>query len=285
MAKVATGDRKWKKLLDDVVDVVKSIPKDEGIIFFTFKDRWSVNQGTMVCFADRLKAVLTDADVNITAKIDGKQGGKPLPRFVWMTHGNETSVSKYAYCSNVIFLGVLHKPDTALTADIYGQTETQFLIDPEKVKPVEYGEILSCFHQGFCRSSCRKVDGVNDDPKSGLYGMIKALTANIWVTHRDAKGYPIRDGIRKVMPGIKWKAWTPKHLKLDELKSQILNWLDGQEKAKVSTKLIKQGINRSPAKHDHPFSTALAKIDADPDTGWMKIGRSLHKEGYEDYGF
>ena len=53
--------------------------------------------------------------------------GVERPRLVWMTHGNETSISLYSYCSNVIFCGVLHRGYVDLASAIAGQSDDLYV--------------------------------------------------------------------------------------------------------------------------------------------------------------
>src|SRR3546814_12635192 len=45
------------------------------------------------------------------------------PRFVEATWGGETSTNEYGYCENVIMIGILHRNDHDLAAEIIGEQD------------------------------------------------------------------------------------------------------------------------------------------------------------------
>lgn len=287
MDKVAGGGMNTKegRLIKDLVEVVKAIPEDEGVLFFTFKPRWSSQHRKVVDFKRTLVMAMHRAGIDTNATVLGADGIE-RDRFAWLTHGNETSTSKYAYCKNVVFCGVLHRSPLDITANTYGQTEADTVLDKNLLKSIERGEIGYCFHQGLCRSQCRFVDGQSEIGGINGEGVALAKAANIWIIHKDDKNHPLEELLRKVLPRVNWVNWEPKYLKLESkvngLAKKIVDWLNNQDQAKISTKKVKMGMDLSDSSKKKVFTRAVGQIHSDPHSGWVLDGRSLV---IDDYGF
>lgn len=107
-----------RKISMEVCDLIASLPKDEGVIVFTFKNRGT--GGTHKAspdFTKILKEDLKDAGVDTAAKVT--EGD----RFVFLTWGQETSLSEYSYCKHVVFAGVLHRDYLQIASQILGQRD------------------------------------------------------------------------------------------------------------------------------------------------------------------
>ena len=138
-------------LVKEYVDIIKRIPEDEGVLLFVFKTR-------KVDFRKILEDRLTAAGVDVNATVLVNNTMKP--RFAWLTHGNETSLSKYSYCRNEVWVGVLHKPRLAVHGEILGQRDDiNSPVSRSFTESVYKTEIAYCLHQGFARCACRIVKG------------------------------------------------------------------------------------------------------------------------------
>ncbi len=248
--------RESRKVSLEIAEVVNQIPLDEGIIIFTFKPH-EVN------FEKILKRDFKAGgiDIEATLQIDGQE----RPRFVWLHWGQETSLSKHSYCSNVLFAGVLHRDHIEIASAIAGQKDDLLTpISSELVREVVRSEIGHCLYQAMSRGSCRIVKGR------------ETRKMNVWLLHRDAS---IRELLNKVMPGVTWKDWPSKFItkdggKIDKLALLISDYLDKQEgKNKVSSKSIKAGLDLKgipPA----TFTCAIETL-CRQNTGWNLEGRSM----------
>src|SRR5262249_31786725 len=98
--KSAAADRELSR---EIIEVVKSIPDDQGVIFFTFKTKGYGNK--VVDIEQVLLDDLKTAGINLNATVLGHKGNS-RPRFVTLRWGQETSLSEFQYCQNVIFAGV-----------------------------------------------------------------------------------------------------------------------------------------------------------------------------------
>jgi len=148
-----------KLLVKEIVHIVEQIPEEEAVLFFTFipKSVWDDTRKRTVYFRDILEKALEKAGIDPKAKVaDGRD------RFCWLTHGNETSLSRYSYTTNQIWVGVLFRSRLDIAAQIAGQSEDLLKdIPKELIDKVLESELAYCYHQGFSRSACRVVkDGV-----------------------------------------------------------------------------------------------------------------------------
>lgn len=244
---------------NEVIDVVKSIPESEGVLIFTFKERDGVD------FKKTLERDLRAAKV--TSELPEGRA-----RFVFLTWGQETSISKFSYCSNVIFAGVLHRSYLDLAGCVVGQEDN--LLHPisnEDLKRVRMSEMAHCLYQAMCRGSARIL-------KSGSASPIK-----VWLIHKDKK---IRKLLNTVMPGLQWVKWNPRHLvgqgKIMDVAEQIEEHLEQMTQDKVSTSQLRKtlGLKEIPRQTwNHALAAALEELP------WELEGRSLVRVTAATYGF
>lgn len=246
--------RESRKVSLEIADVVKQIAPDEGIILFTFKKQ-------EVDFEKVLKGDLRAEGIDTDAVLPG---GKP--RFVWLTWGQETSLSRHSYCSNVIFVGVLHRDHVEISSAIAGQKNNLLTpITSKFVREVVRSEIAHCLYQAMSRGSCRIIKGR------------ETRKMNVWLIHKDQS---IRKLIDRVMPGVNWKECHSKYIrkddgKIDQLAEQVVNHLvqQGPEIVKVSTRAIKEALhlkNIPKTTFTHVIESVCSK-----NTGWLLEGRSM----------
>jgi hypothetical protein len=259
------GDSEKRVVCIEVAEVIRKIPEDQGVLIFTFKKR-------DIDFIDTLKQDLLASGVD---------PGHTLPngknRVNFLTWGNETSLSSFNFCENVVFVGVLHrsKPDIACT--ILGQKDNLlYNLADEEIDMVMRSEKLHHIYQAMCRGSCRIV---NND---------KASPMNIWLFDRDQE---VKEALSKIMPGVKWKAWENTRLERRTRQQEIANtigaFLDtlSCEETKISTSALKKRtgltVDYVPKK---TFSYGL-KLFLDHNTEWSLKGRTLIRLTAGDYGF
>ncbi len=226
MTKAFSRRREDRKVSQEIVETVKTIPGDQGILMFTFKQ----TSAKQVNMAETLKADLKAAGVDTEATLlNGK------PRFVWLTGGLETAVSEYRSCSNVIFAGVLHRSDVDLAGAIVGQQDNLTADVPyAEILEVRRSEIAHSLYQAMSRGSCRRT----------VHG--EAVPMKAWLIHYETS---FRKLINRVMPGVVWKEWEAKYLqaktsKIEDAARKIRGYLEGlsEEVRKVSTMKLKKEV-------------------------------------------
>lgn len=241
--------REQRAVSNEILDVLKGIPKNEGVIVFTFKERDGIN----------FKKILQE-DLGIDHRI------------VFLTWGQETSISKYSYCRNIIFAGVLHRAYLDLAASVVGQS--QDLLKPisnTDLKQVRMSEMAHSLYQGMCRGSARILrDGV-------------ASPMNVWLIHKDKS---IRKLLNRVMPGLQWIKWTPRYLvgpgKIMDIAERIEDYLETCPLEKISSQALKKAVGLT----EVPTQTWKVAIqEALEEIPWTLEGKSLVKLTGDYYGF
>jgi hypothetical protein len=179
----------------EVAEVLRAMPEDKAAIVVTFKTR--PNGRHTVDIEGILKRDLREAgvDLNATVMVDGK----PRPRIVFLTWGNETSQSCFSYCSTVVVAGVLQRADADIAGAIVGQRDD--LLSPVTVKDIEdvkRSEVVHSLYQAISRAACRVVD-------NGL-----ARPTDIYLAHHDEEVLGL---LSSVMPGLQVRPWQTQHLK------------------------------------------------------------------------
>ena len=254
-----------RQLSREIAEVVKRIPQEEAVILFTFKERNGVNfVGTLKADLDTF-GIDTEAKVSVPVWQDGGWTTIMKDRFVWLTWGQETSLSQYSYCANVVFAGVLHRSHIDLASCIMGQQDNLLApVSHDEISRVERSEIAHCLYQAMSRGRCRILEGS------------QAKAMNVWLIHKDRA---IADVIREVMPKVNWRDWEPIHLmsqgKVDSLKRSILGHLGTLPPSvlKVSTTRLKKALDLG----DIPGRTFTLAVQAvsEEDTEWRLEGRSF----------
>jgi len=265
-------------LIKEVIDIIATIPEEEAVLFFTFIPKYDFKHKRMVHTRKYLEKAMVAAGIDPYAKVaDGRD------RFCWLTHGNETSLSKYSYTTNQIWIGVLYRDLVDLYSQAAGQYEDMLVdLSKEDIRAVCESELAYCYHQGFSRSACRVV-------KDGMAGGTK-----IWITFFH-QAYDPEKLIRKAMHGVKWQGYKPKYLE-DRVQTRImvrqirdhLKQLEGAENAAGGLKISTQKLKVSTGLQEVAPST-WTRILTDAVSGlklWAKDGRSVVYLGSpEAFGF
>ena len=257
-----------KRLLSlEIQDVVKKIPPDEGILFFTFKQR---NRG--VNFEQTIKEDLKSFGIDTDAKVRVKerQGDADVMiernRFNFLTWGNETSLSSFSFCRNVICVGILHRSHLEISGLIAGQADNLLLeINQEEIQEAVKGEVNHCLYQALARGSIRKIQGN------------KTMPMNAWIID---KLNDVHERLSVVLPGAQWLEWQPKYLvtegKIAKMAKRIKVYLDNipENVSKVSTRKIKEGAKLQ-SEPKMTFTEAVRSLAESVNCGWEMEGRSL----------
>lgn len=248
----------------EIAFVIKSIPDNEGILFFVFKTKGKTDfKGTLL---RDLQKYGIDTKCQIKVKIGDTMTFKP--RFVALTWGNETSLSQYSYCSNVFFIGVLHRSHLDIGAAIVGQKQDLTMqLTSRDIRRVIQSENVHCVYQAMSRGSCRVIVGSKTKPM------------NVWLIHSG----DIRHLISEVMPGLNWEEWKGSYLKhtvelkvkpMSETISKQLNLYTLKGLTKLSTNQIKKDLSLTGT----PPRTFYRALDlALENTEWERKGRSIVK--------
>lgn len=265
------GDRTKQLAVKEVVDVVKGIPETEAVLVFVFKDR----NTKQTSYAGAMYRALADAGIDTHAKLDTglkDEDGQPVmrDRINVATWGQETSLNRWAHCSNVILCGVLQRSSLDLAGSYLGQTDDiRHDVSTDTIKELARSEVAHVVYQALSRGCCRVMDD----------GQAKAMKA--WVVHRDLG---IRGLLEDAMPGIRWETWEAKHLTTTDGRQpgiiastavKIREHLKGlpREASGLSTRKLKEATGSKDV-HPNTFTEAL-KAALQSCLGWNMAGRSV----------
>jgi len=227
-------EKPWKtsRLISrEVAEVVKGIPTNEGVLIFVFKQH-----GDRVNIQDQLVSDLIAEGIDPTSELDvldiktGEQ--RREKRIQFLTWGNETSLSEFCWCSNLIFAGVLQKPPHVLEALSHGQKGGQLeTADEDEVSQVHLTEVATLIHQAAGRGSMRIIrDG-------------KASPMRLWFMHWNSK---VKKYIRQVLPGVRISRWKSQYVDpmsaiIDDAAEKIVAALHSlpEEQDSISLKALK----------------------------------------------
>ena len=237
--------RGGRPLVKEIVEYIKAIPEDEGVLMFTFlpKDITGIDGRRMrkLNFKDQLEAALDDAGVDTSAQI--VVDGVLRDRFNWMTHGSTASVSKYSFCKHQVWVGALYRALGDIASNMAGQRDDIATPLPQpEIRQASLGEVCYELHQGFGRGASRVV-------KDGVAG---AQTIFLVLSHNDAEA-GIKDRLLDAMPGMVWTEYkakyvTPAKPKQKRLAEQLVGYLESLEGGipnghKVSTTKLKKTLD------------------------------------------
>jgi hypothetical protein len=264
MSKEFERGPKDRMVTEEIADVVKTIPENEGILIFTFKTKSPRFNFRSILESD-LKSHGIDTEAEI--EVETECGTERRPRIAFLTWGNETSLSKFSYCSNVIIAGVLHRSYIDIGSAMAGQCNDLLLpVSNHEIGKVLQSEMAHCVYQAMSRGSCRVMDGSKTKPM------------NVWLIHKG----DLKSLIEKVMPGVNWKVWQPKYLHIDEatvdkLKDTIKVFIEGlpNDVLKVSTMSIKKSIGLTKVPR-MTFTKALRRASEEL-SDWELRDRSMTK--------
>lgn len=256
-----------RRIVKEVIGVVKEIPEDEGILVFTYKQasRKSVD------FRSVLLSDLEDAGVDTSATL-----GKDLPRISVLSWGQETSLNCFSHCQHVILCGVLQRSPIDLAAAYLGQTDDiQGEVSWQTIQDLRRSEQCHLIYQALSRGSCRVIDN----------GHAKKMTG--YIIEKDCL---IKKDLDRVIPGARWLEWESKTgVKpgvIDSLAKKIEDHLEGlpQETDKISTTKLKKEMGVA---NDLPRTTWTSALQAfaSSQDDWVQIGRSLARNSGTLYGF
>ncbi len=177
LASTDPGGRRFARF---VVEAARHIPPNEAAIIFTFRARLNLDCAAVI------RAELQDAGIDPDECLpDGRR------RFVFLTWGNETSLSEFSYCTHVIFAGVLFLPRLDLAAHISGQSGRHVPVPThDEIGRVETSEVAHRVLQAMSRGQMRRVDDHQAEP----------MTA--WLPMRDERIRPI---LERILPGLVWR--------------------------------------------------------------------------------
>lgn len=256
--------REDRKVSRAVVDVVRDIPEDEGVLIFVYKTRPGEPDFRRILLMD-----LNEAGVDAEATTQGRA------RLNVLTWGQETSLNAFGHCSNVILVGVLQRSEQDLAGAYVGQRgDLETEVTRSTIKSIQQSESAHLVYQALSRGSCRFI---ND-------GQARPMKA--WIIH---DGVEVKEDLEKVMPGAVWRDWHIEGVshprKIAKLAERIKGHLETLPESidKVSVRQLKADLDIAAMPAETVRLARLAAL-GEP-LGWRIDRRSFVRQRAEDYGF
>ncbi len=241
-------------LLDTIEEIVCKHP-DESILFFTFKEKLGVDSQELI------EDFLVGKGHDIHAFVNGVH-----PRFNWMTHGNYTASNRYSHCTVMIFVGLLHKPQSVYRAQAIAQTRD---LTTSITRADEARLKVACHatdaHQGINRGAGRVITGDTTHPVTAYYTYLTDDLVN---------------DLKTVMPDIEHKLYETSKLKVrTQVEMAVYAITAGlmelaAEERMISKRKFYAGIPELTQVNVKLRNRASEIVDADPEIPWRTDGRS-----------
>ncbi len=277
--------------IKDAVGLLKTLPPDEGVLFFCFKthedqvtrlERTTFNDLTTVPelrlkqFKDRFKYKKKNLKALLEQELMRQGYNLQSPLICIETFGRETSSNDYLHCKHIIFVGTPWQNVTALIAVALGQVrDIQRHLEDQLVQDLYDSEAAYRLHQGLGRGSCRRL---------GQDGRPQKMQGYLFLT--DKQWNRIGPLLKKVLPGVK----TPeKTLSKQEQRESKINrvtqalttevrkvYKEGAYSADIGVRLssLRQALELPP--RSDVFTRAVNRfLEQNPD--WVRRGRRLIK--------
>ncbi len=243
-----------------VAEIAASMPANGGVIVFTHKHRSAQDVDIVGTIRSVMQSQQIDPDATITV------GGLRRPKYVFLTWGNETSLSEYSYCEHVVLAGLMYRPLLDLAAHATGQAGNLLLnAGAAELREVQATELLHLVFQAMSRGACRVVENGQARPMK------------LWLL---MKGESLREPLCELMPGLTWSSHQSPILVTDEALSadveRVARYLRSMAASatRVSIRAVKNALpDLATASNERLFRKALEL--AAQVAGWLKEGRSL----------
>lgn len=181
-----------RKLLHEVVEIVKALPPEEEVLVCTYKDRsGGENRYFRVKIREHFEAAFKDAGID-------------LKRISWMTWGQETASNKFRQIPNVILAGVIHRSEWDLLGAFLGQSrDLRQTLSAQDITDLSISESTHHAYQALYRGSCRK-----------------GRPMKFWIFYEHPRR--MMEQLSRVMPGVQWPRYKNRVLPSTEQKRQGL---------------------------------------------------------------
>ena len=201
--------------------------EDDGTVVFTFKKKPHKDMD----FVAKLRSDMRAAGLNPDEQLSSGR-----PKWQMVTWGRECATNEFAYCRNVIFVGLMHRSNVDLSGAICGQQgDLLAMIDHVDVLRVRCSELAHLTYQASNRAACRVTTNG------------QAEKTDIWMFHYD---HGLTDELVRAMPGLRVEDWEPKFVRQSspdtrKVGRQICKFLTNQppETTKLSISSVKDALD------------------------------------------
>lgn len=262
-----TGRASTKKAMPEIADevayAISIIDPREGVLIFTFKDADGVD-----C-VDAMKAALRQRGVDLNAMVSDTKG-RPAPRIVFRTWGQETSDSQFAYCRHVFLPCVLRRSEQDIAGALIGQSGCLTSdLSEQTIEDCVKTEMAHVVYQALSRGSSRYVDDDQARPMIGYLITKEARLADYLAS--------------TVMPGLQVTRWEGQKLgqlnRTETVAKAIESYLASipPEVSKISITKLRRVVDEARGLSTRCFQEARDRALAG--SGWSLKGRTLVRDG------
>jgi hypothetical protein len=268
---IEKGFKGERQMVKEVVKVIQTIPPDDAILCFVYK---SQQKGGLNC-AKVLQQALEGADIPNKDRIDIQ------------TWGNETSLNCYAHCKHVFLVGVLHRDETELMGQYFGQVnDLHAAINKTITADLQRSEKAHLAYQALSRGACRVM---TDGQAHAMKGYLVEIDPEI------------ESELSQVMPGVNWHVWKPFYMPesenlIETWSKKLAGYLDALPETvqKVSCRQVRKDLKAERLARS-TWSLVVQKcLSEEPSTSSKDIGgtvrfalegQSLVRQSAGRYGF
>jgi hypothetical protein len=253
-----------------VVEVVTALPDEEAVLLFTFLPRRFKGKvmDVALILREHLVAAGVDLDASVTAQ-DDTGIYTQRPRINFSTWGKERGSNAFAYCKNVMLVGILtrdeaemrsalHAAHRSLTADVTTSDVRSAILSADAIVT----------QQALARGNIRQTE-------HGNAGRMKA-----WLFHRNVRA--LRVDLDRVFPNARWQKWETQYLK--ELQVKVNDLADGIKEYLVEQPATTKSLSVTDVRQrlrmlatdgvpDRTFYRAVAVALLFPDVQWKSAKR------------
>ncbi len=260
---------KQRQICQEVVEVLRQIPKDESTLIIAFKPVYE-HTGA-VNFVKTLEEDISASGIVQMKHQDSVElvevTGKP--RVSITTWGLHKGTNRHKHCQNLIMVGILHRDPLDLLGVTIGHKH-DLNQEPtwQRLMDLQLSEVAHDAFQAIGRIQCRTVvDGV-------------ALPVKVWLIHY---GKGLQKKLAPVMQGAVWTKWETKYDvlpadkepgKIEQAAGAISAYLTTCECDRVPVKSLRQAVPHCSRLDPKTFTRAVTKA-LEIHRRWVRHGHSL----------
>lgn len=263
---------KQRRICQEVIDVLRHIPKDESTLIMAFKPVYEKTGA--VNFVKTLTGDITAAGVVTMHEQDSLEIARTTekPRVSITTWGLHKGTNRHKHCQNLIMVGILHRhPMDLLGVTVGHKNDLNHEPTWQRLKDLQLSEVAHDAFQAIGRIQCRTVvDGV-------------ALPVKVWLIHY---GNGLRERLAPVMQGAVWTKWKTKYEvipvdkelgKIQQAATAISAYLDklaSDRTWRVSSQEIRKTIPACGRLHPNTLTLSIEEA-LTLNKSWLRQGRGL----------
>lgn len=255
-----------------VVEVVTALPADEAVLLFTFLPRKFKGKILDVRTILETHLVAAGVDLNATVTAQDETGVyTQRPRINFSTWGKERGSNAFAYCRNVMLVGILTRDEAEMRSALHAAHRSLTAnVTTSDVRAAILSADAIVTQQALARGNIRQT-------QHGNAGVMKA-----WLFHRNVRA--LRVDLDRVFPNARWQKWETQYLR--ELQVKVNDLADGIKEYLTELPATTKTVNVTDLRQrlrmlttdgviDKTFYRAVAVALLSDDVKWKSAKRRL----------